>query len=804
MRSIVNRALVNRTLSFGALAGILLAAGCGSNQGTGLLSLSISADPQIPDEAASRIVISSPGGSNHVYQGKFPPKDRSTLPLKLQVPNLTANDTPVTFTVQGFDASGCAVTTPATTAAVVIKAGAETELMSVTLGKSDTSCTDSGVPVDSADSGGGSAGAETVAGVDSTGTDAAIDTTDGSAMTADRSGPETADVVSDGRQTNDGAIEEPTDAFVPDSAADLSGRDTGTGGTDGTSDTAVSDADIAQWDAPTAGGAGGTSGTGGSAGTGVPANDGPPATGGTNDTGVSDADTAQWDAPTAGGAGGTSGTGGSAGTGVAANDGPPATGGTSDTGVSDADIAQRDAPTAGGAGGTSEAGGSAGTDAAASDGPPATGGSAASDAAMPLPLVTASDGSYTDKVQVSWTAATGATSYQVYRNTSSSSSGATQVGTPTASPYSDTTATPGAVYYYFVKACNSTICSDFSTPDSGYRSAAPPNDDFAGATPLGTVPFLSSIAATDATTAVDDPALTLCSQPAGTKSVWYSYTPSANRLVFLDTFGSNYDTMIGVFTGARGSLTAVACNDDDSRSPSGLNSAVEIDATAGTTYYIVVYSFAGAKSGGAAATTATLEFHATTFYDVPGNYPFWRYIEGFYAMGMTTGCGSTPFSYCPDNAATRADMAVFLLRAMHGGSYQPPPSTGVFPDLPVAGKEWMQPWVEEFYREGLTTGCGGDPMQFCPETPATRAVTAVYILRSTKGVSYQPPASTGVFADLPVAGKEWMQPWVEESYREGITTGCADNPLQYCPETSDTRGAVAAAISRAYSFTQLP
>ena len=710
MRSIVNRALVNRTLSFGALAGILLAAGCGSNQGTGLLSLSISADPQIPDEAASRIVISSPGGSNHVYQGKFPPKDRSTLPLKLQVPNLTANDTPVTFTVQGFDASGCAVTTPATTAAVVIKAGAETELMSVTLGKSDTSCTDSGVPVDSADSGGGSAGAETVAGVDSTGTDAAIDTTDGSAMTADRSGPETADVVSDGRQTNDGAIEEPTDAFVPDSAADLSGRDTGTGGTDGTSDTAVSDADIAQWDAPTAGGAGGTSGTGGSAG----------------------------------------------------------------------------------------------TDAAASDGPPATGGSAASDAAMPLPLVTASDGSYTDKVQVSWTAATGATSYQVYRNTSSSSSGATQVGTPTASPYSDTTATPGAVYYYFVKACNSTICSDFSTPDSGYRSAAPPNDDFAGATPLGTVPFLSSIAATDATTAVDDPALTLCSQPAGTKSVWYSYTPSANRLVFLDTFGSNYDTMIGVFTGARGSLTAVACNDDDSRSPSGLNSAVEIDATAGTTYYIVVYSFAGAKSGGAAATTATLEFHATTFYDVPGNYPFWRYIEGFYAMGMTTGCGSTPFSYCPDNAATRADMAVFLLRAMHGGSYQPPPSTGVFPDLPVAGKEWMQPWVEEFYREGLTTGCGGDPLQFCPETPATRAVTAVYILRSTKGVSYQPPASTGVFADLPVAGKEWMQPWVEESYREGITTGCADNPLQYCPETSDTRGAVAAAISRAYSFTQLP
>jgi fibronectin type 3 domain-containing protein len=431
--------------------------------------------------------------------------------------------------------------------------------------------------------------------------------------------------------------------------------------------------------------------------------------------------------------------------------------------------------------------------------------------AIPAPTgVAATDGSYIDKVQVSWNAVTAATSYQVYRNASNTSSGATQIGTPATSPYSDTTGTSGTLYYYFVKACNASVCSDFSASDSGYRSAAPPNDDFAGATPLLAVPFLSNVDTTNATTATDDPVLTACSRPAGTKSVWYSYTPSTSRLVYLDTFGSNYDTMMGVFTGSRGSLAAVACSDDDSRSPSGINSAVSLNATAGTTYYIVVYGFAGTKGAPTpsfqesaaqdAAAATTLQFHATTFYDVPGNFGFWRYIEGFYAKGITTGCSGSPFSYCPGSAVTRDQMAVFLLRAMHGSSYQPPAATGIFSDPSV--NLWMQAWVEEFYREGITTGCGANPLRFCPEDQVTRDQMAVFVLRAMHGASYQPPAATGIFADPSV--NAWMQAWVEEYYREGITTGCGTNPLRYCPGDPVKRADMAAFISRAYSITQLP
>jgi hypothetical protein len=81
---------------------------------------------------------------------------------------------------------------------------------------------------------------------------------------------------------------------------------------------------------------------------------------------------------------------------------------------------------------------------------------------------------------------------------------------------------------------------------------------------------------------------------------------------------------------------------------------------------------------------------------------------------------------------------------------------------------------------------------------------AVYTLRSIKGNSYQPPDAQHIFADLPVPGKEWMEAWVEEFYREGIGIACQDSPLSYCPENPTTRADMAVFISRAYSLPQQP
>lgn len=83
--------------------------------------------------------------------------------------------------------------------------------------------------------------------------------------------------------------------------------------------------------------------------------------------------------------------------------------------------------------------------------------------------VSASDGTYTDKIQVSWNASSGATSYEIWRYTSNNSGSASKIADDdTASPYDDTNAVAGTTYWYWVKAKNSGGTSGFSNCDSGY------------------------------------------------------------------------------------------------------------------------------------------------------------------------------------------------------------------------------------------------------------------------------------------------------------------------------------------------
>jgi len=95
---------------------------------------------------------------------------------------------------------------------------------------------------------------------------------------------------------------------------------------------------------------------------------------------------------------------------------------------------------------------------------------------QPIPTIpediSASDGDYLDKVRISWSASNDTTYYQVYRSKGNELTTATQiVNNHPSSPYDDTSADPGTIYYYWVKACNEYHCSEFSTSDSGWRAA---------------------------------------------------------------------------------------------------------------------------------------------------------------------------------------------------------------------------------------------------------------------------------------------------------------------------------------------
>lgn len=86
--------------------------------------------------------------------------------------------------------------------------------------------------------------------------------------------------------------------------------------------------------------------------------------------------------------------------------------------------------------------------------------------------IAATDGTLTTGVTVSWSAVSGAAGYRVYRQIGAGT--ATQVGTPTTTSFTDTTAVAGTVYTYKVCARTAAGNSPFSATDTGWRNLPPP------------------------------------------------------------------------------------------------------------------------------------------------------------------------------------------------------------------------------------------------------------------------------------------------------------------------------------------
>ncbi len=168
-------------------------------------------------------------------------------------------------------------------------------------------------------------------------------------------------------------------------------------------------------------------------------------------------------------------------------------------------------------------------------------------------------------------------------------------------------------------------------------------------------------------------------------------------------------------------------------------------------------------------------YECVRFSDVGTNHWAYTWIETLAANNVTGGCGTG--LYCPSKGVTRAEMAVFLLRAKYGNAYTPPAvgaSTG-FND--VATSYWAAAWIKQLAVEGVTGGCGNG--NYCPSKTVTRAEMAVFLLRAKNGSAYTPPAvgaSTG-FSD--VATDYWAAAWIKELAAQGITGGCTASA--YCP-----------------------
>jgi hypothetical protein len=95
-------------------------------------------------------------------------------------------------------------------------------------------------------------------------------------------------------------------------------------------------------------------------------------------------------------------------------------------------------------------------------------------AGPPAPTgISASDGSFSDRVRITWNASPGAVGYWIYRDVTPTPP-STVLAWTTEVFYDDATAVPGQTYWYWVRALNVSGASLYSTPDTGFRTAEVP------------------------------------------------------------------------------------------------------------------------------------------------------------------------------------------------------------------------------------------------------------------------------------------------------------------------------------------
>lgn len=139
--------------------------------------------------------------------------------------------------------------------------------------------------------------------------------------------------------------------------------------------------------------------------------------------------------------------------------------------------------------------------------------------------------------------------------------------------------------------------------DIGWPTGTPPppppppgNDNFASAQAISGCSGTVSGTNMSATKEAGEPAH-FATSAGSTKSVWYQWQAVASQSVTINTIGSNFDTILAIYTGnSVNGLTLVTNNDDIASGNTA--SSVTFTANAGTIYRIAVDGFDNGGSGG--------------------------------------------------------------------------------------------------------------------------------------------------------------------------------------------------------------
>ncbi len=179
------------------------------------------------------------------------------------------------------------------------------------------------------------------------------------------------------------------------------------------------------------------------------------------------------------------------------------------------------------------------------------------------------------------------------------------------------------------------------------------------------------------------------------------------------------------------------------------------------------------------------------FDDVPLSHPFADHIFLMKQNNASDFCNQNPATYCPENITTRAQMAVFIVRALQGGDHFTFPSAPYFVDVPPEHPQFAH--IQKLREIGVTNGCSAT--EFCPGQDVTRGQMAAFIIRAKlrirAGQAFTHPL-TPFFTD--VGSSDIFFGHVQKLKELGITSGCT--VTEYCPLSLTTRGQMAVFVVR--------
>ncbi len=185
---------------------------------------------------------------------------------------------------------------------------------------------------------------------------------------------------------------------------------------------------------------------------------------------------------------------------------------------------------------------------------------------------------------------------------------------------------------------------------------------------------------------------------------------------------------------------------------------------------------------------------STWAYDALGNLTqTGAEVLGYDALNrQTRQTGGTDFTYlyngegerivkCPAGSVLRREMARYIaeanVKAGKTGWSLTACTVKPFTDVEITDPDCQH--IKLIAAKGISSGCGGG--NFCPETALNRASMAVMLVKGYQPDGDPTPACTNHFTDAGCSDPTWgpYAPWIEELWRDGVTSGCGVN--LYCP-----------------------